>query len=111
MNKEELKILIELVYPLFKEQLKWYFIGFGILFGLLLFAWGMYVLGGLQTKCLCEKTNIATFLNENLDRNCVEFAEKGYRLEAENVNYLKLVDVLQQEDKNGFNAGFDFNNS
>jgi len=106
MNKEGLKILIDLAYPMVREQLKWYFLGFGVLFGLLFFAYGIYLLGGINAKCLCEKTNIATYLKENLDRGCVAFAEKGYKTDQENFNNLKLEGY-----KNGFNTSIDRNST
>jgi len=107
MNKEGLKILIDLTYPMVREQLKYYFIGFGLLFGLLFFAYGMYLLGGINSKCMCEKVNIATYLNENLDRNCVAFAEKGYKIEDRdyNPNYLERI---IGEKENGFNSSINW---
>lgn len=47
-----------------------------VIIGIVLILYTVFLFGGLYSGCLCEKINLATFLEENLDRGCVEYNKR-----------------------------------
>lgn len=65
-----------------KGNIRYYFLGFGALFGLLggvlVYTYGLYLLFAINYECECQRFNIATYLDSYLDQSCRAYAENDY---------------------------------
>lgn len=68
----------ETLYDKAKYYAASYGFGFGIFFGLLFYSYGMYLLFAIGYECECQKVNLASFMENNLNEDCVAFGLNNY---------------------------------
>ena len=78
MKMEELQFVLKLLLSNSKGLLGAYMFGFGIMAGLLLYHYGLFMIFGMLYECECERVNLATYVETHKSEACLEFAEDDY---------------------------------